>query len=168
MSALLKLLIVFALSSVKFLLAPPLSFGLGFNFLQTLVSTSAGGIMGVFVFFYASRWLIKLYDSYLRKYVHKAVHSLAGSLNLSHLAERYFPLIARKKKVFTYSNKLYVKIRRKYGFIGIVILTPVLLSIPLGTFLAARFYPKRSYQVLYLSGSVVMWSLIMSSAIAIF
>jgi hypothetical protein len=156
------------LSSVKFLLAPPLSFGLGFNFIQTLASTSAGGIMGVFVFFYFSRWLIKLYDSFLRKNVHTIVHKIAFKMKLSHIAERFFPLIARKKKVFTYSNKLYVRIRRTYGFVGIIILTPVLLSIPLGTFLAARFYPKRSYLVFYLSGSVVMWSLIMSSAIAIF
>jgi hypothetical protein len=168
MSALLKLLIVFALSSVKFLLAPALSFGLGFNFLQTLASTSAGGIMGVFVFFYLSRWLISLYDSYVRKAVHNAIHRLAVRLNVSHLAERYFPHTIAKKKIFTFSNKLYVRIRRKYGLLGIIILTPVLLSIPVGSFLLARFYPKRNYIALYLSGSVVMWSLIMSSAIAVF
>jgi hypothetical protein len=168
MSALLKLLIIFALSSVKFLLAPALSFGLGFNFLQTLASTSAGGIMGVFVFFYFSRWLINLYDSYLRKAVHKAIHRLADRLNISHLAERFFPYTIKKRKVFTFTNKLYVRIRRKYGLIGIIIVTPVLLSIPIGSFLLARFYPKRNYIVLYLSASVVMWSLIMSSAIAVF
>jgi len=168
MSALLKLLIVFALSSIKFLLAPPLSFSLGLTFLQTIASTSAGGIMGVLVFFYFSRWLIKLYDNYASKYVHKAIHRFAIWLNMSHLAHRFFPLIAKKKKVFTFSNKLYVRIRRNYGFIGIIILTPILLSIPLGTFLVARFYPRRNHLVLYLSGSVVMWSLIMSSAIAIF
>jgi hypothetical protein len=168
MSSLLKLLIVFALSSVKFLLAPPLSFGLGLNFLQTLASTSAGGIMGVFVFFYLSRWALRLYDSYASRYVHEFIHRMAVKINLEHLAHRFFPLSKKKKKIFTFSNKLYVRIRRKYGFIGIIILTPILLSIPIGTFLLARFYPRRSHLVLYLSGSVVMWSLIMSSAIAIF
>ncbi|MBK7029037.1 MAG: hypothetical protein IPH45_07430 [Bacteroidales bacterium] len=168
MSALLKLLIVFALSSVKFLLAPPLSFGMGLNFVQTLASTSAGGIMGVFLFFYLSRSIIRLYDTYCRKYVHEVTHSVAGRLNVLHLAERHFPLHRKRKKVFTFTNRLIVRIRRKYGFIGIIILTPVLLSIPVGTFLAARFYPKKQYIVLYLSASVVFWSLLMSSAIAIF
>jgi len=167
MSAFLKLLIVFVLSSVKFLLAPPLSFGMGLGYLETLVTTSAGGIMGVFLFYYLSRGLIRLYDRFIRKYVHNGIHWIAGKLNFGHLAEKYFP-IARKKKVFTLTNRLIIKIRNKYGFIGIVILTPVLLSIPLGSFLAARFYPRKQFTVLYLSASVILWSLIMSSALAIF
>ena len=96
------------------------------------------------------------------------IHKNAQKLNISHLAERYIPLIPRKRKVFTFTNKLYVKIKRKYGFLGIIVLTPVLLSIPIGTFLAARFYANRSHTVLYLCASVVLWSLIMSSAIALF
>jgi hypothetical protein len=167
MSALLKLLIVFALSSVKFLLAPPLSFGLGLNFLQTFASTSAGGIMGVILFFYLSRVLIRLYDLYIRKYVHTFIHRIAEWLQVKHLAVRFFPL-QRTKKIFTFRNRFFVKIRKKYGFVGIVILTPVLFSIPLGSFLVARFYAKRKYSVLYLSASVVIWSILMSTAIAIF
>ena len=168
MSALLKFLIIFTLSSVKFLLAPPLSFRLGLNYFQTLASTSAGGVMGVLVFFYLSRWMLRLYDRYASKYVHKVIHRIALKLNIGHIAERFFPLIPKQKRVFTFTNKLYVRIRKKYGFIGIVILTPVLLSIPIGTFLAARFYPKRNHVVLYLCASVIMWSVIMSSAIALF
>jgi hypothetical protein len=168
MSALLKFLIIFALSSVKFLLAPPLSFGLGLNWFQTLASTSCGGIMGVLMFFYLSKSAITLYDKYARKYVHRAAHWIAMKLNMSHLAERHFPLIPRKRRKFTFANKLYVRIRKKYGFIGIIVLTPVLLSIPVGTFLAARFYPNRHHVVLYLCASVVVWSLLMSSAIALF
>jgi hypothetical protein len=167
MSALLKLLIVFALSSVKFLLAPPLSFGMGLNFIQTLASTSAGGIMGVFLFFYLSRLLIRVYDIYIRIYIHRAVHYIASRLQIKHLAERFFPL-KRKKKVFTLTNRLFVKVKNKYGFFGIIILTPVFFSIPIGAFLAARFYASRKHTVLYLSASVIIWSLLMSSAIALF
>lgn len=167
MSALLKLLIVFALSSVKFLLAPPLSFGLGLNFIQTFASTSAGGIMGVFLFFYLSRGIIRMYDLYFRQYVHRAIHTVAEWLKVKHLAVRFFPLNKPRRK-FTFSNRLFVKIRKKYGFIGIVILTPVLFSIPVGAFLVARFYNNRKYNVLYLSASVIVWSILMSTAIAIF
>lgn len=167
MSAIFKLLIVFALSSVKFILAPPLSFGMGLNYFQTIISTSLGGILGVVLFFYLSRSIISLYDVYCRPAVHRIIHLIAIKLNLLHLAEQYFP-IKRRIRVFTYTNRLIVKIRRKYGFVGIVALTPVLLSIPLGSFLVARFYPKKKYVVLYLSASVVFWSLLMSSAIAVF
>jgi len=166
MSALLKLLIVFVLSSVKFLLAPPLSFGLGLNYLQTLASTSAGGIMGVILFFYFSRLLINLYDKHVRKYVHVIVHRIASRIQLQHYAVKLFPP-TRKKKNFTYANRLIVKIKRKYGFFGLILLTPVLFSIPLGSFLVARLYPKRRNSVLYLAASVILWSLLMSSAIAI-
>ena len=167
MSALLKLLIVFVLSSVKFLLAPPLSFGLGLNYLQTVASTSAGGIMGVILFFYFSRLLIRLYDRYVRKHVHIIVHRIASRLQLQHYAVRFFPL-TRKKKIFNYTNRLIVKVRRNYGFFGLILLTPVLFSIPLGSFLVARFYPKRRNSILYLAASVILWSFLMSSAIAIF
>ncbi len=167
MSALLKFLIVFALSSVKFLLAPPISFGMGLNFLQTLASTSAGGIMGVVIFFYFSRWIILFYERHMSGWVHRKAHSLAGRLDVKHLAERFFPT-GRNRKIFTFNNKLFVKIRRSYGLLGLIILTPVLISIPVGTFLITRFYPGRKHLVLYLSASVVVWSLLMSSAIAIF
>lgn len=167
MSAIFKLLIVFALSSVKFILAPPLSFGMGLNYFQTIISTSAGGILGVVLFFYLSRSIINLYDIYCRPYVHRWIHKLAAKLRVLHLAERYFP-VKRKIRVFSFTARLIVKIRRKYGLVGLVILTPVLLSIPIGSFLVARFYPKKKYAVLYLSASVVFWSLLMSSAIAIF
>ena len=165
MSAFLKFLIVFSLSSVKFLLAPPLSFGMGLNFLQTLASTSTGGIMGVVVFFYFSRWIIRYYEQHYRGWVHRKVHELAEKMQLKHLADRFFP---KTKKTFTFNNKLFVRIRRSYGLPGLIILTPVLLSIPVGTFLITRFYPGRKHLVLYLSASIVVWSLLMSSAIAIF
>jgi hypothetical protein len=167
MSALLKILIVLSLSSVKFLLAPPLSFSLGLNYLQTIFSTSLGGIMGVLFFFYLSKGLIRVYDLFIRKHVHTLVHSIAERLNAKHLVDRFFPL-HRTNKVFTFRNRLIIRVRRKYGFLGIVILTPVLFSIPVGSFLIARFYSKKRYNVLYLSASVIIWSLLMSSAIAIF
>ncbi|MBK7213490.1 MAG: hypothetical protein IPH88_09410 [Bacteroidales bacterium] len=167
MSSLLKFLIIFSLSSVKFLIAPPLSFGMGLNYFQTVASTSAGGIMGVLLFFYMSRVIIRMYDQYIRSYVHDAVHYIAIKVKKGHIAERYFPS-SRIRRKFTFSNRLFVRVRKKYGFIGIVILTPVLFSIPVGSFLAARFYSNRQYAVLYLSASVLIWSLLMSSAIAIF
>jgi hypothetical protein len=55
------------------------------------------------------------------------------------------------------------KIRNKYGLLGIIILTPILLSIPLGTMLANRYYSTKKRIPLYLIISVICWSFILTS-----
>ncbi len=74
----------------------------------------------------------------------------------------------KKKKVFTLKNKLIVRVKRDYGLIGLAAATPVLLSIPLGTFLAARYFPNPLKVISYLCASVVVWSVIVSSVVIIF
>ena len=154
-------MIVFAVSTIKFLVAPALSFGMGLNFIQTWLSTTAGGIVGVLVFFFLSRWLILLYSRFFVYYFHRSKVKIYSILDLK--LPKFIP-----PKIFTRRNRLIVKAVRKYGLAGIVICTPVLLSIPLGTFLATRYYTSNRYLVYYLMGSVVFWSLFMSSAISIF
>jgi hypothetical protein len=161
LSGFLKILIVFAVSSIKFLFAPALSFSMGLNFIQTWLSTSAGGIMGVIVFFFLSRWLLTLYLRYFSYYTHLFRVKIYRSLNMS--IPKFVP--ARK---FTRRNRFIIKLVRKYGLVGIVALTPILLSIPVGTFIATRYYSANRYLLVYLSGSVLFWSLFMSSAISLF
>ena len=161
MSGFLKILIVFAVSSIKFLVAPALSFGMGLNFIQTWLSTTAGGIVGVLIFFFLSRWIILMYSRYFVYYFHRLKVKIYKILDLK--LPKFIP-----SRIFTRRNRLIVKAVRKYGLVGIVILTPVLLSIPLGTFLAARYYITNRYTVYYLIGSVIFWSLFMSSAISLF
>jgi len=160
-SGFLKILIVFAVSSIKFLIAPALSFSLGLNFLQTFLSTTSGGITGVVIFFFLSRWLLLLYARYFVFYTRKIKKNIFGFLKL----EVPLEIPARK---FTRRNRFIIKIVRKYGLAGIVVLTPVILSIPIGTFLATRFYASNRYLLVYLISSVLFWSLLMSSAISLF
>lgn len=165
MSSFAKLLLIIATSSIKFLFAPPLSFGVGFNFLQTWAFTSVGGVLGVLFFFFLGRIILNLYSKYYRQAIREKVHRLAHNIGQLHLAERFMP---KKPKVFTWQNKLVVKIRKRWGFIGIIIFTPVLFSIPIGTILALSLYSDKKYLPAYLSASVVMWSLVLSSGIAVF
>jgi hypothetical protein len=161
LSGFLKILIVFAVSSIKFLIAPALGFSMGLNFVQTLLSTTAGGISGVFVFFFLSRWFLVLYSRYFAEYMHKIRVKIYTFLN------KEIPIFIPAKK-FTKRNRLIVKVVRKYGLVGIVVLTPIFLSIPLGTFLATRYYSANRFLLVYLCGSVLFWSLFMSSAISLF
>jgi len=160
-SGFLKILIVFLVSSIKFLVAPALSFSMGLNFIQTWLSTTAGGILGVVVFFFLSKWLLLLYSRYFFYYFHLTRTKIYGFLNIK--VPKLIP--ARK---FTRRNRLIIKIVRKYGLFGIAAMTPVLLSIPVGTFLATRYYATNRFLLVYLISSVLFWSLFMSSAISLF
>ena len=150
----LKLIQVLLLSGVKFLFAPPLSFELGFNFLQTVLTTTVGGIIGVLFFFYLSEWVIRLY---------KKIWPRIKTFFAKPVLEAKPVIKTRKnKKNFSKKNKFIVLTRRKYGLFGIAALTPVLLSIPLGTFLANKYYRNKKNVLFSLTISVVCWSIIVS------
>ena len=53
-----------------------------------------------------------------------------------------------------------VRIKQKYGLIGIALTTPFLLSIPVGVFLVVRYYRASRVKFLYLIASNVLWSVI--------
>ncbi len=147
MEELLQVIFIIILSATKFLTAPITSLNIGFNYLQTLLITTAGGIMGVFAFYYLSNGIAFLFYK---------------------ISSRFNRGKPKRKKVFTWKNKMIVKTVRKYGLLGVAIITPVLLSIPLGTFIAARYYHDQSQVLRYLCSSVIFWSVILSSLVIAF
>ncbi|MDP6909293.1 MAG: hypothetical protein QF371_07300, partial [Flavobacteriales bacterium] len=54
MEKILQILLVVILSATKFLTAPITSLNIGFGYVETLVITTVGGLMGVFFFYYVS------------------------------------------------------------------------------------------------------------------
>ena len=136
MSTLLKILIVISLSGLKFLIAIPLSaLQYEFNFLQTLLFSLSGGIIGVFLF--------------------------------SMLSDKINILFPKKKKTKRKRKRgvkevITIKAARKYGVYGIAAITPILLSIPIGTIIALRLFPEKRKTVPVLMSSVVIWAIILS------
>ena len=49
--------------------------------------------------------------------------------------------------------------KNTYGYWGIVILTPIVISIPIGVFLLLQYFTHHKYKLLHLSLSVILWSL---------
>lgn len=144
----LQILLVGILSATKFLTAPITSLNIGFGYGETLLITTIGGVIGVIFFYYLSSAIM---------------------LVISKLTGKFSPAKENKKKrVFTWKNKLIVRIKRDYGLIGLAAITPTLLSIPVGTFLAARYFTDQKKVITYLSASVVVWSVIVSSVVIIF
>lgn len=160
-TTLFKYLLIMAISSIKFLFAPPISFEIGLSFLQTWIATTIGGLAGVLFFFFLSKGIIVFYQRFMAAIVRQYVSHISTYV-------RHRDLLPKPvKRKFTYRNKTLVRMRRRYGLIGIIILTPILLSIPLGTFLAIKYYSGQKNLLAYLSLSVMVWSFLMSSAMTI-
>jgi hypothetical protein len=153
---LLKLLSLAFVSSLKFAASPFLATGYDLNYIQTFLSTTTGGILGVLFFFYASKWITIWITTYKNQ-----LFFLFGINRRSEDDE----LLPEKKKIFTWKNKLIVLTVRRFGLIGIALLTPPLFSIPLGTLIAARYFRNPKQVVGYLCASVVLWSVILSSVV---
>lgn len=152
-----KLIQVVVISGIKFLFAPFISVGYGFNYFQTVMFTTLGGIAGLFFFYYLSKWLIRLYF----RICPVVIAYFGGEEARVALQKSQCGKADRKK--FTRKNKTIVNLRQKYGLIGIILLTPVLLSIPIGAFLAQKYYSRKSHILFYLSLSVLLWSFFISS-----
>lgn len=148
MEKILQILLVLMLSSTKFLTAPITALNIGFGYLQTLGLTTLGGVIGVLFFYFLSNGIMFLF----------------GRLNKHFRPDATPP----KKRAFTWKNRLIVRVKRDYGLIGLAAITPTMLSIPVGTFLAARFFPDRRKVLSYLVASVVVWSIIISSVVIMF
>ena len=106
------------------------------NYLKCIISTTAGGVFSTIIFTYLSDVIIKWWDKLKDKWVTKK----------------------GPKKHFTKANRRIIKVKHRFGLVGIAALTPVLLSIPLGAFLAERFYKDKKKVILYTAISLLVWA----------
>lgn len=155
-----KILILFLISSVKFIFSFPLALKYDFPFYQTLLVTSIGGICGVLFFAFISAELIIFYNWFVHVYLAKFPRTHRFAKQVKEFYHKFFP--RKQKKIFSKRSKRFVRIKQRYGLIGIAILTPLLLSIPIGTFLAIRFFTRSKNTLFYLCISVTFWSVVFS------
>ncbi|MFH0895439.1 MAG: hypothetical protein V2A54_13465 [Bacteroidota bacterium] len=158
-ASILKVLEVILVSAFKFFIAPIVSFQMGFSYIQTILTTAIGGIISVLFFYFLSEWLIHLYFKItpkIRMYIRK-------KRGLEPSSEKI-----RKRKVFSPRNRRIVKNVKRYGLHGLIWLTPVLFSIPLGTFLISRYFSHKRNILLYLSFSILGWAFAISTFLFIF
>lgn len=109
------------------------------SFLETMLYTNIGGFIGIAVFSLASKGVIHVFDFLFPGMVGKN---------------------RKPRKVFTKRNRRIVKIKMHYGLPGIVLLTHVLLSIPVGVFLLTKYYGTKLRSYVYLTLSQLAWSVI--------
>ncbi|MDX2430571.1 MAG: hypothetical protein QNK35_06545 [Bacteroides sp.] len=139
----LQIIITILSSSVKFAMTFPLAvIQFNFSFVETILWTNVGGIIGIYFFAYLSDKLMVWWRRTFRK-------------RRKSREQGY-----KRKKIFTKRNRRIVRIKQRYGLIGIALITPLLLSIPVGTFLMVRYYQRNRFKFISLIASNILWSVI--------
>jgi hypothetical protein len=98
-----------------------------------------------------------IFFTYLSAAIIKAIHNFRAKRNLIH-----------RRKIFTKFNRRIIKIKKRFGLAGIAFITPILLSTPLGAFLAERFFKDKKKIILYLSGATIFWALTLYLVLLLF
>lgn len=109
------------------------------NYLLALLSSCTGAVFGSILFTYLFAGILKWWDK-LKEGMFSSKHP---------------------KKIFTKFNRRVIRIKHRFGLTGIAILTPIFLSIPIGAFLAERFYKDKKKVIIYLSISAIAWCFIL-------
>lgn len=134
---------VLLVAGTKFMLAPALALTYKLSYFESLLYTIIGAILGLFLYAYLFSALIRVWGK-IKKWFR------------GDKPEKQPKKISRKRL-----RKL-IYIKNKWGLWGIAALMP-LLSLPVSTFLAIRFFP-RSRPLFVLMAAVVVWALVLNSA----
>jgi hypothetical protein len=132
-------LLSFLWSTVKYLIGVGVAVAGFHNPLYGWIFTSAGAFAGVVLFTYSEYWL----EGYLKKY-------------------------SKPKKRFTKTKRRLVWLRLHGGLPLIALLTPLILSIPVGTLLCTTFIQEKHKIILWQSISIAFWSTLIFGSLAFF
>lgn len=162
---------------MKFVAGPPFAYfddRYDFSFFETVVYCVIGGMLGVWVFTFFSLEIQIIWDwikGRLKKIVKKkSIFSDPEptedgvAINYTYVSKSTPPI----RKIFSKRNRKFVRIWRRYGLIGVAFLTPVLLSIPIGTIVANSFESNKLKIFIYMFCSIVFWSVTFTSIFEIF
>ena len=165
MLGVLKLLHVFLLATVKFFVTFPYALLIGIKQEQAVLIVTLGGVLGFIFFYFISGMVIhKLGDlkNLIRKMLPDFLFVRLQKLN-NHLKKW-----KESKLTFSKKNRFLVHLRGKYGLLGIVIATPIILSIPIGAFLLNKYYSRHRHAFKYMIVSIVGWAILFSTIIVVF
>lgn len=124
----------------KFAAIFPLAFyAMNMSFAEIMLYANIGGVLGVLIFSFFFKVLIDVLNRYWPEKL-----KIRNNTN----------------KVFTKRSRMILKIKMKYGLMGIVILSPSVLSIPVGSFLVTKYYGLKTKNLIYLVMGQIAWSLI--------
>lgn len=156
----LKIIQTILLSAFKYFFTMPYAMLIGLDWEFAVLSVLFGGI-GSFMFFY---------------YVYKPAVLLFGKIRNIIYKNYLFGLKPRcngqnekpRTKLFSKRSRFLANFKSKFGMWGIIISTPLFLSVPVGALLARRYYHRRKNIVLYMVLSFIGWAALFSGFVLIF
>lgn len=163
MSEFVKIILIILLSSVKFAAGPPFAYfdeRYDFTFYETVLYCLLGGMLGVWVFTFFSLE-IQLTLHWIRSKFRRQ-KDLPGETRIDP-ETGLIHAVPHKRKIFSKRSRHFVKLWRKYGFIGVAFLTPVLISIPVGTIILNLFEDNKLKIFTYMFFSILFWSVLLTA-----
>ncbi|MFW6214811.1 MAG: hypothetical protein ACOC45_02570 [Alkalispirochaetaceae bacterium] len=133
-------LAIAGLSTFKFGVTLPVAFA-ALDFWEAYLWTNLGGAVGVLATAYLADLVLPLW----RRHLAPRIRRVTGG-----------PRRPSRKRI-----KRLARIKRRYGFPGVVILNPVLLSIPVSTVISMHLFPNIRHKPLYLILGMLLWSLLL-------
>ena len=107
-------------------------------------------MIGVTIFLHLSEWIIRVWDQIREFYFKKKKkrvelfsEPVADTDAPIEIHYQYIEFKAPPKKIFTKRSRRMVGIWKKYGLVGLAALTPVIFSIPIGTFFMSKLEKNR-------------------------
>jgi hypothetical protein len=159
-----KIFHVILLASVKYFFTLPYALIIGLDYQQAIISVLIGGIGGFLFFYYLSKRLIiaiKIVKpkicKYIPTYFKVRFHVFCTRMSLN-----------KPSKIFSKKSRFIAKVKSTYGFWGIIIGTPFILTIPVGAFLANKYYAKRPYTVPFMILSIISWAGVLTGIVFVF
>jgi hypothetical protein len=159
-----KLFQLFLLASLKYILTIPYVLLIELEYKYALPTIVIGGIGGFLFFYFLSKKVVGLIRKFLPLF-HGFLSERIKSQNGKIIVAWFKP---RHKPKFSVRNRMIIRVKKNYGLWGIVIATPVLLSIPVGAFIASHYYSKDKRVIGYMLISIVGWGILFSSALLLF
>lgn len=157
----LKFLNVVLLAGIKFFFAPIYAFNIGLDFWSTYVALIIGGSISFLLVYYATN-LFLVYVNHFKPKVVKVSTNKTRLYYRNWKKKRAQKRLGRKK--FTKRNKRMVRIRRDWGMWGLIVSSPVLLSIPIGAILLRKYYGHRKRTIPSMLVYLLVWGLVLNTA----
>lgn len=154
----LKIINVFILATFRYFFTPIFAFLVKLSLPLTIITMVSGGVSSFIFFFYFSK-VVLFFSKFIRQFIFRFIpQSWAEKYETGKLKRSEK---RKSRRVFTRRNRRIIKIRRTLGFWGIILTTPVILSIPLGGFLMHRYYRKTKGALLYPVIAIIVEGIIM-------
>jgi hypothetical protein len=141
------------LATIKFMFSAIPGPALGLNYVETVISIFVGAVISAAFFFFSAEYFMQRVQN--------------KRIKLMQEAHKNGETIAQKR-VFSRMNKGVVRLKLRFGKIGICFWAPFLLSVPVGSIIVAKFYGKYSFTFLYVILGMLINSLLTSFIVYVF